>query len=1330
MRYLFIGLGGTGGEVLQRLRAMMPEKELENARYLHLDTSRRMEEHSIRNGIESIRISSADTVEDVAAELGPEDGVYDWLPGGENEGPFLTSFVDDGAAQNRYKSRLCLARFLSKRTNDLAKFLDQGKMATAEAESLSLRIIIVSSLAGGTGSGAFLDVALFIRKYMEEQDVRITGMFALPELFVRVNREDETKVRAMYANAYAAIRELNAMNLCVSGSRVRTNDYGKSINIKIDTKSEGLLFDSNDPKFISKYNSKPFDLIYFFDRTNSSGRILGSLDEYYQVMADVAYTRLYSQLEQTIEDDESNEMDKRSQIPTAIYGGAGYAKIVYPYEDVLHYLAVRRISEEIDGGWTLCESAWRGYKERSQREAQRNGLKWTEKEGERENNFISTLSSALKRPSSNLGFLKPQIMIDGKDRAEAYVEKLEAMAAAQFGGPSSGGRDGEYSLAAEESVKKVRDELTKIFNRAKALGNNDPLAALEKAETMLPQLKSYKAALIRAIDTRASALADAILPYNEDGKELPEMSTPEANLHTALLKLNNNDLHPLAARYLLYRLRRTIRTRLEGPVKEHTEEKIAQKLDAEYKKVSLFFDDKPDDGMDIDVSDYLQSLKKKYRQILPGEKNRNRLDLEDFLDQIGKCMESCMLLATKEMMYKAWSHTIKLLDALIGQYESFFENLTSLALKLELSYRAEQEAHENASGGHLFVGASSEMKDYYYRSAPGISDAIEGDRDEISAMEGKEIFESMLWRANNRLRMQQEAADRSLVYQETEEDYSDLNEIFDRVISRYVDSLRKSADYLKMDAALALVRTGCRELNITENRLKELKPSDKQRVLFNNYVKELCADLLAKSRPLIYYKQRNTERYYEDEKENVSIEYCHLTVSKKTAETLSTYFSGAASEIDLSGFAKVTGLDIPPIVLEEDQWGGSSPFEIVAFQAVHCLQPTQVTKFHELQENAYYRYYREKVNLAVRENQLSGTPHLDKRWYLRGAMPFISRNLELQWRSKIMKAFLFVLLARDVGFTTDGIGTKCFLIKRDGRMDLIHWPENELVLRGNLSRVLEYLSEDEAFVEELAGYMDDAVKHQVRLLANDTESPAAYKAGMTKNGMLLRLRTDLLAALRTPPAGSVAGQNAVRPVTEKTEKEQARAAALQEKIRRIQKAISGEEEITAAKSLPDRQASLGGLLEVAWLVHQSEEKLGEDRDFGEALLACGREIVDQICQGMYGGTMVNPKSTQYDQYRKLYNSFLEKFVRDYVIDVLRSGTLVEKYSAYELEKMLRQNSDGVTEEDENGVVFSLGASRVEFPNKESNGYPGLQNIPQAIRDSDAFVWIQKYWTLK
>ena len=80
----------------------------------------------------------------------------------------------------------------------------------------NLKVMIVSSLVGGTGSGIFLEIPNYIRRLFigngqEETHLMIRGLFLLPDIFCDVVPGD-TQKNTIYANAYAALRELNAMN--------------------------------------------------------------------------------------------------------------------------------------------------------------------------------------------------------------------------------------------------------------------------------------------------------------------------------------------------------------------------------------------------------------------------------------------------------------------------------------------------------------------------------------------------------------------------------------------------------------------------------------------------------------------------------------------------------------------------------------------------------------------------------------------------------------------------------------------------------------------------------------------------------------------------------------------------------------------------------------------------------------------------------------------------------------------------------------------------------------------------------------------------------------
>lgn len=67
-----------------------------------------------------------------------------------------------------------------------------------------MQVMIVSSLAGGTGSGMLLDTAFLIRHMFEAQNPDLVGYLMLPPVFSPTIKDSEP----IYANAYAALKEL------------------------------------------------------------------------------------------------------------------------------------------------------------------------------------------------------------------------------------------------------------------------------------------------------------------------------------------------------------------------------------------------------------------------------------------------------------------------------------------------------------------------------------------------------------------------------------------------------------------------------------------------------------------------------------------------------------------------------------------------------------------------------------------------------------------------------------------------------------------------------------------------------------------------------------------------------------------------------------------------------------------------------------------------------------------------------------------------------------------------------------------------------------------
>lgn len=1287
-RTLFIGLGGTGGHVLLNLNNLLTDKQKEKAHMIYIDLDKGDAEDLEALGMNTVVISSSDTVRDVIGRLGPNDGVNNWIPTAANDKEFLSSKTDDGASQYRMKSRLCLANFLQNRNNKLAKLLTKLCKVGSEVSDETLRVMIVSSVAGGTGAGTFIQVALYIREFFRKnnhKDINIMGLFACPDLFVKTlgNKPgDRTNLENMYANAYAAIRELNAMNLAVStgGLDMIAPGYGKSINIKIQTRSEGRLFDPKDDKFLENANNKPFNLLYFVDSANEEGGVLTSIEQYYAVMADIVYTRLYSPIEESIRSGESNELGPHSKYPTAIYGSAGYGRIIYPYADIIRYLAVRKTADEVGGEWFAFEDSWQTYCRNQQAISSASGAIWKPTPEDRARQYVAQMDKGMNRKNSRLIALRG-MMIDSDtelDRATTFLNKLDAALTSAANDHSA---DGIYSRCSEEKPKLARNTAMGTYNAMVESCSTNPLSALGKAvDGCLSSIEIYGKAMVKDIAGAALTAAGIVVPQSENAAQTAQQEKDELNLFYGLLTAGDKPVHPLAARYLLYKLRDGMSAKLKAFKNADMDKTIKDQR----KAMDTTMDQNSSDGFDLTMAEY---YKRELNKTLVWDKEgKAKKAAQAFLDSYSGALSA--VAATANQIYKAavYEQVLEYVEELIAQYEGLFDNLKQYKLQLDEQFRQESIFNNSASDDRcIFVNASKENKAYIYERDPLTRQALsEGDQ-EIAAAAGKGIYDSLMERTWKKI----ESKKNQMAMQYTEEEvdtYSDMQYIFDEIVEIYTKFLKEKAPHLQVSVVDALVRQSCLEEDIDP---KDLGDSVKKRQVRTNF-EEVINDMIAKAYPMLAYDPHNADTYYQSEDGNTETKYyMHIGMNPGVVEDLLKLYgendTKSAKEAFEAEFAPSKGLTV------SSQY---DMYTISCFSAVHCLQPTQILKFREDFDDGYYYYYKKRLAMISTTGCLSFTPHLDKRWHLREAMPYISRSMELEWHKKTTKAFVYELLQRKFTFTVANDGVKCFNYKYDDAKApiFVHWPEDRLVTVNDISRLIEYLEEQDERVEKLNEAFDKMVDDTMDVLSKYTESMPLYKTALTNCPELKNLREDLCQSLTyTSSTSSKRGSQKTGKSLTKERRKALQAAS---------RMIGCDESVDA---LADVKSTLGGLLQMAWLIHKSEERQDRDKDYGEAIIACALEIVDKLCKTMCGSNVEKDTSAN-DEYKDLYNSILEKFMEAYVKFQLVQRNM---FSESKLEPIVGKKSDG---------DYTL--------------YNRYLKIPNIIADSNEYGWITSQWKLK
>ncbi len=305
---LVVGLGGTGYKIAVRLKARLREQFNDTddyrkaVRFLVLDTAyenftARQPNHPDRPavglaaGSEFVRISDV-PLQDLMTMRHEKAGIHSILPH-----VLRSSHIDQGAQQVRRFGRIALfhrydeiEKHVGPIIRDLLRIGRDNDTSdnTRIDERQRLRIYIVCSVCGGTGSGTFIDMAYILRHLaqkagnMPARDVEIVGMFLLPEAFPNILSTGANNLRA---NAFAALLDLEYFNQ--------------------DTLDDEVLYDEVIKGQAIRVAGKPYNLSYLIGGGNRQGGTLDGVEQIAPIIADsimaITFTRVGKQLDATID---------------------------------------------------------------------------------------------------------------------------------------------------------------------------------------------------------------------------------------------------------------------------------------------------------------------------------------------------------------------------------------------------------------------------------------------------------------------------------------------------------------------------------------------------------------------------------------------------------------------------------------------------------------------------------------------------------------------------------------------------------------------------------------------------------------------------------------------------------------------------------------------------------------------------------------------------------------------------------------------------------------------------------------------------------------------
>lgn len=299
---LFIGVGGTGAEILWRIRRRILSKvwtggsqaiRLESldqfpfAQFLHVDLDFNTVTETGKSSDDPLHpaisfkpneryVKKLDLSKYIATDetLRSHPLVEEWFPLSAQKVRDLNINPEKGAGQIRAISRLyffdryqdiksAIKQALANLRNNV-DHADKHKLLGLTSESGALRVVVVASTAGGTGSGSSIDMGYLSKVLLKASGAAATStqlVLMLPTGYTGANAE------RTQANSYGALMELET---CMRGGSSYASRWSDA-----------------DVDFTMPLT--PYDYVYFLDTENVAGSKTTAATACFEMAADVLF---------------------------------------------------------------------------------------------------------------------------------------------------------------------------------------------------------------------------------------------------------------------------------------------------------------------------------------------------------------------------------------------------------------------------------------------------------------------------------------------------------------------------------------------------------------------------------------------------------------------------------------------------------------------------------------------------------------------------------------------------------------------------------------------------------------------------------------------------------------------------------------------------------------------------------------------------------------------------------------------------------------------------------------------------------------------------------
>lgn len=974
-----------------------------------------------------------------------------------------------GASQWRKKSYLAFLNLMNKPLAR-ATFISALEQMTADPGA-SCEVYVIASIAGGTGSGSFIPIALYAKRYLRKnlgKDPVVNAMIALPDIYAD-SQTPENRIK-VYSNAYAILRELNAINLVARNYNAGLALHKKApIKFRIGDAKEpsvGLLFDASDRQFWTP-EAAPFSQVFLLDRIPG----LNSVTAHDIVLANSLYTILCTEIGAAFDSEFSNHELLRSQNngSNAIYAGISTAQIRFPKESILDYLAHKKTIDSCDSEWLTLHKATENAIREKEQQAKACNRRYTMKDGEYASIVIEELEKLEDQNNDEIVSMMERCVdqLDEEGRksdttlAATFAEKLDSYIA---------GKIGAKSAIAAEIEKKIKPL---IPERGKAERDSVPSATKEVGKILF----NYYKECLESVKRASASTADSIITLD---KKKESFVGKDYSIIENLLKKKDNYIHPVAAMIQLCLIRNEITKKRQECIVDEWPELKQRVIYAIPKKMLVMAEDAE---YDVDPSaikggksGYLGLGEKRFER-LSGQRGSQeyadiartnaKADLSYFYQDALTVLDRIFRGSQNQIRAKVYGAIARDLDILIAKYRNFFSRFEKekedLVEQTKTAYRRDSGNVDSV----INVFSSMPDKDFIYKSiveeAGPITDA------EIIATDnivGQGVFETAYNSAACEF-----AQDASF----NEKDSGAYRSLFGNMVNAYRDSIGKSEAFEKIASynALEAIVASCGE-----------QPDDKA---LNDAFKSCFSiaqdlatpslrldntgkttDLVQPSHIMVFMMSLGTGKYIKKHADEFGLhmpadQTKEFEIIRSCSEEFIRRFSGNNS-------ARVSIVSSMP-----DQ-------VLYCTGEVMDITPLKIAKFNELgDDNVYFKNYSIAINNFKKYGTDMWNPHLGNNLHKRGYLPYMNEEKERECDEKVIKALLYGFQKEHILYTDSvGEGQNRYFFTCNGKK--ITDADGKWINSKNVAQLIAWLRNEDEIVDEWSEEYDKDIQRQKNML--------------------------------------------------------------------------------------------------------------------------------------------------------------------------------------------------------------------------------------------------------